>query len=371
MVDNDTDAAFHGGLGMQFYVTDRFGLRLEGQAHLPPAIIDSVLPTGDDASPDAVDFVAMGSLFSTLSEVVSTERQFYREKVVVTAPVAPPPPKDTDNDGLLDPDDRCPKNPEDVDGFEDEDGCPDTDNDKDGVADEVDKCPMQPELLNGIDDADGCPEEDTDGDGFLGSHDKCPGAPETINNFEDGDGCPDEIPEEVKKFTGVIEGIKFQSGSARILASSFPVLNKALDVLLEFKDVRLEIAGHTDSKGNALYNKDLSFERASSVRSYLVGRGVSPDRLVPVGYGEERPIASNRTRAGQRRKPSNRVHFAWRALGGLLASAHDLGERMTEDPLVELRRLVKGFRQHLTQQQHWGVVGAPEPDGAQGSRAER
>lgn len=72
----------------------------------------------------------------------------------------PPPPPDTDGDGVIDADDKCPEESEDIDLFEDEDGCPDTDNDGDGIADATDDCPDKAENMDGWDDEDGCPEED-------------------------------------------------------------------------------------------------------------------------------------------------------------------------------------------------------------------
>jgi hypothetical protein len=72
-----------------------------------------------------------------------------------------PQPKvlDRDGDGIPDDVDKCPDEPEDFDGFEDEDGCPDPDNDKDGIPDVADKCPNEPETVNGVEDEDGCPDE--------------------------------------------------------------------------------------------------------------------------------------------------------------------------------------------------------------------
>ena len=97
------------------------------------------------------------------------------------------PDPDNDQDGILDENDQCPLQPEDVDGFEDSDGCPDLDNDQDGVLDAQDKCPMQPgEPAN-----DGCPINDTDGDGIPDDKDTCPTEPEDKDGFEDADGCPD------------------------------------------------------------------------------------------------------------------------------------------------------------------------------------
>ncbi len=101
---------------------------------------------------------------------------------------------DRDGDGIKDDIDQCPDDPEDMDGFEDEDGCPDPDNDKDGILDKDDRCPNEPEDKDGDEDWDGCPESrdgDRDGDGILDSKDKCPDDPEDKDGFEDTDGCPD------------------------------------------------------------------------------------------------------------------------------------------------------------------------------------
>ena len=101
------------------------------------------------------------------------------------------PEPDNDTDGILDGDDKCPNDPEDKDGFEDEDGCPDTDNDKDGIEDTSDKCPNDPEDKDGFEDEDGCPDVDNDNDGLKDDVDKCPLEPEDKDGFEDEDGCPD------------------------------------------------------------------------------------------------------------------------------------------------------------------------------------
>ncbi|HTA18602.1 MAG TPA: thrombospondin type 3 repeat-containing protein, partial [Polyangia bacterium] len=105
-------------------------------------------------------------------------------------------PLDVDHDGIPDDADKCPIEPEDRDGFEDADGCPDPDNDHDGIPDVVDKCPNQPETKNGYKDEDGCPDKnlhdlDTDKDGVMDDVDKCPTEPEDKDGFEDADGCPD------------------------------------------------------------------------------------------------------------------------------------------------------------------------------------
>jgi len=118
------------------------------------------------------------------------------------------PDVDNDKDGICDPwvaaqgklakyakackgSDQCPNQPEDFDGFADDDGCPDLDNDKDGVPDSLDQCPNAPEDRDGFADADGCPDFDNDRDGVPDSIDKCQNEPEDIDGFEDLDGCPD------------------------------------------------------------------------------------------------------------------------------------------------------------------------------------
>jgi outer membrane protein OmpA-like peptidoglycan-associated protein len=100
--------------------------------------------------------------------------------------------RDRDGDGIPDHLDKCPTQPEDKDGFQDEDGCPDPDNDGDGIPDHLDKCPNQPEDKDGFQDEDGCPDPDNDGDGIPDLHDACPFEPETKNGYKDEDGCPDE-----------------------------------------------------------------------------------------------------------------------------------------------------------------------------------
>ncbi len=103
------------------------------------------------------------------------------------------PVRDTDGDGLFDDIDRCVTAPEDVDTFEDTDGCPDLDDDRDGIPDTADACRLEPETVNRHEDTDGCPDTvpDTDGDGLTDDVDACPAQPEDRDGFEDENGCPD------------------------------------------------------------------------------------------------------------------------------------------------------------------------------------
>jgi outer membrane protein OmpA-like peptidoglycan-associated protein len=205
---------------------------------------------------------------------------------------------DSDGDGIYDDVDQCPDVPEDKDGYEDEDGCPDYDNDSDGIPDVKDQCPMEPEDLDGFQDQDGCPDLDNDRDGIPDLVDKCPNQPETVNGYKDDDGCPDEKPKAITQ-TLILRGVNFKTASAELLEESYYVLEQVYNSLEAYPHVRVEIAGHTDNQGGEQYNMVLSYERAKSVMSYLVMRGIDQSRLVARGYGKTRPIADNKNEEGR------------------------------------------------------------------------
>jgi OOP family OmpA-OmpF porin len=205
---------------------------------------------------------------------------------------------DRDGDGIPDEVDQCPDVPEDKDGFEDQDGCPDYDNDKDGIYDAQDQCPDQPEDRDGFQDLDGCPDPDNDKDGILDVNDQCPNQPETFNGYKDNDGCPDEKPTEIKQ-TLILKGVNFKTASAELLDESYYVLENVFNSLEAYPNVRVEIAGHTDDQGGDSYNMALSNDRAKSVMKYLVDRGINPDRISAKGYGKTRPRATNSTADGR------------------------------------------------------------------------
>jgi OOP family OmpA-OmpF porin len=221
------------------------------------------------------------------------------------------PEEDNDKDGLLDEEDQCPKTPEDRDGIEDEDGCPDDDNDGDGLVDLEDACPNRAEDADGFEDEDGCPEDDNDGDRILDIKDACPLAAEVYNEVNDEDGCPDELPPppppEIERFTGVIRGINFKVNSDQITVDSYALLDEAAAVFIKYPSLRIEVAGHTDSDGAAEKNLDLSARRAKAVVTYLIRRGVPPDRLEWVGFGESAPLVDNKSPDGK--AVNRRVEF--------------------------------------------------------------
>ncbi len=260
-----------------------------------------------------------------------------KDKCAPGAPAPKPTPKDRDGDGILDEKDQCPDEPEDFDGWQDEDGCPEPDNDADGVLDKTDQCPNDPEDRDGFEDEDGCAELDNDKDGLNDTIDQCPNEAEDRDNFEDDDGCPepdndkdgfldadDKCPIEPgiapdgcpKKYVNVVvtdkkieikQTVYFDTNKAKIKKVSFALLDEVAQALKDNPKIKVEVQGHTDSQGNDKFNLKLSQSRANSVRAYLIKAGVAPDRMTAKGYGENVMIADNRTAEG--RAQNRRVEF--------------------------------------------------------------
>lgn len=219
------------------------------------------------------------------------------------------PDLDNDADGVPDTVDACPNVAEDKDGFADEDGCIDPDNDADTVLDIVDTCPMAPEDLDGFQDVDGCPDPDNDSDGILDVDDLCPDEPEDLNGIKDTDGCPDDILA-VKSGDSIVilEKVFFATGRDRVLRRSQPVLSAVAQVIKDNPSIlTIRVEGHTDDVGRDSGNLDLSQRRAESVQRELLKLEVDASRLEGVGYGETRPIDTNRTKEGRER--NRRVEF--------------------------------------------------------------
>lgn len=153
------------------------------------------------------------------------------------------------------------------------------------------------------------PPSDRDGDGIFDSDDACPDVPEDFDGFEDDDGCPEDQKVLVEKDRIVVlEPVYFFFDSDRIRPESNAVLSDVATAMLENREIALlSVEGHASSEGSSKHNKMLSGKRAAAVVRALVDKGVSQGRLVSVGFGEDRPIASNRTRAG--REKNRRVEF--------------------------------------------------------------
>jgi OOP family OmpA-OmpF porin len=133
--------------------------------------------------------------------------------------------------------------------------------------------------------APNCTDMDDDGDGVNNCDDKCPGsqAGQTIGP----DGCPVPVSIDLK-------GVNFDFDKATLRPDAVSILNEAIEILKRYPDLKVEVAGHTDSIGSDAYNQKLSERRAKTVYDYLTSNGVDAGRLVgPTGYGESRPIAPN------------------------------------------------------------------------------
>ncbi len=256
-------------------------------------------------------------------------------------PAVVPLPGDADGDGVLDAQDRCREKPENYNGFEDEDGCPDDpDTDGDGLRDSLDACVLSSEDIDQYLDEDGCPELDNDLDGIPDATDKCPNEGEDPDQYEDSDGCPEpdndgdevlDVHDECPNTPGqkavapfgcplkpalvlvtdcevkITQKIQFSYNKTIIAKESFPVLDAVVDVLTKNPSIQIDVEGHTDDKGSDAYNKTLSEQRAQSVRKYLLSHGVGAARLNAHGYGEERPLVPNNSDAN--RSLNRRVQF--------------------------------------------------------------
>ncbi len=192
---------------------------------------------------------------------------------------------DRDGDGIADKDDACP----DVAGPKELNGCPDTDGD--GIADKDDKCPD----VKGPRENQGCPWPDTDGDGVLDKDDRCPDVKGTVAN----NGCPEITEEQIMKLNAYAKTILFNSGKSTFMEQTYPVLQSIVGILKEYPNARFSIEGHTDSDGKDAMNQTLSEDRARAVKDYLVQSGISFERLSSIGYGEAKPIDTNKTKKGK------------------------------------------------------------------------
>ncbi|HVM88539.1 MAG TPA: OmpA family protein [Puia sp.] len=249
-----------------------------------------------------------------ITENISPAKPKPAPKAAIVIP-AVEPPKDTDGDGVIDSLDECPT----VAGLAQFHGCPDTDGD--GIPDKEDKCPNQ----KGIAKYNGCPIPDTDGDGINDEEDKCPNIagvakyngcpiPDTdgdgVNDEEDrcpnlpgvkeNQGCPLVKEEIVKKVMYDAKNIFFATGSSKLLAKSYKPLNEVAKILKDDSNLKLDIEGHTDNTGKPEKNQALSENRAKAVFNYLtIKGGIDTGRLSSAGFGDTKPIASNKTAQGK------------------------------------------------------------------------
>ncbi len=340
----DTDAVGHLGAGAKYWVTDKVALRADLRYLRAPA-------AGKDTGTNHYEVLlgaAFGLDFGGGGDDPEPEPEPDPDPdgdgIVGAADSCPNeagpapdgcPNKDSDGDGILDDADKCPNEAENVNSYQDDDGCPDEipDTDGDGFDDVVDKCPEDAEDVDGFEDKDGCPDTDNDGDGVTDAADKCPleqgpvenkGCPDTDR---DGDGvvdrldnCPDEKGTEAnhgckKKQLVVLtstqikimDKVFFRTGRARIRSRSRKLLKNIAQVMKNHPELKIRVEGHTDDVGDPDKNETLSQKRAEAVVKYIIKQGVPADRLTPVGFGQNKPIGMNDSKEG--RATNRRVEF--------------------------------------------------------------
>ncbi|MEO8234157.1 MAG: thrombospondin type 3 repeat-containing protein [Flavobacterium sp.] len=193
---------------------------------------------------------------------------------------------DADNDGVADIDDKCantkPGTRVDINGCA-------IDSDNDGVMDDMDRCPN----VAGVIALKGCP--DTDGDGIADMDDRCPNTKGTSENK----GCPEIAKADIVRITYIGSKIFFENNSDKLKVASLSQLDELAKILYKYEGASLTIEGHTDSVGADDFNMTLSQKRSDSVKQYLIGKGIEDARLKAIGFGETKPVASNKTTLGK------------------------------------------------------------------------
>ncbi len=337
-----TDNAAHAGAGVRLFLTNRIALRVEGRAIFTPSTHYTLI-TGNPRH-------YVGTLGLSVFHLGGQAK----EKNACPNPPAGAVldkrgcPVDSDQDGVPDGLDKCPNTP--LGAHVDATGCP-IDSDGDGVPDGIDQCPDTPK--GATVDAKGCPI-DSDGDGVPDGIDQCPNTPPGTK--VDATGCPLPVeaaaptpapptaptapapgkcppappgskvdangclilfaPEAARspapgappRPTLILTGVNFETGRSVLTRDSYVVLDAVAASLLANPDIRIEVAGYTDSTGRKYINYRLSQARAAAVRFYLARKGVPPARMIAKGYGASGYIAPNSTAAGRAQNRRVELH---------------------------------------------------------------
>lgn len=219
-----------------------------------------------------------------IAGLISQPRK-HRSKLIIANSIELPKALDGDNDGITDSIDRCPKVP----GLSRFNGCPDTDGD--GIPDYDDQCLTIPGTIK----YHGCTTPDTDGDGTNEEQDHCLNFTGPKTNH----GCPVIVKDMTDSINLAASNIFFKTGSFELLPYSFTALDNLVRILTENKTINLIIEGHTDNVGSQMNNQKLSENRAKTVAQYLSNKGIEKSRLKAIGFGREKPIATNDTEGGR------------------------------------------------------------------------
>jgi len=198
------------------------------------------------------------------------------------------PAVDMDGDGVYDRVDHCVNTPPGC--TVDQWGC-EHDSDGDGVCDGVDMCPDTPSGVKV--DKRGCPVGMVES--YRSSPPATPPEPEPKETTPPPPVAPPPSAAEEGLLTGVIrlDNVYFDTGKATLLPDSKTQLDELGLAIKKHPELKLEVDGHTDTRGSAKFNQKLSQERANAVRQYLIDNdGIDPDHLSAKGYGESRPLVS-------------------------------------------------------------------------------
>jgi len=304
--DEQNAGTLNGGLGLTFWFTEMVGLSLRSTYKQSFEDLRADMPSHmqhfagltfkfggkdtdndgiydkDDACPEVAGLKQFKGCPDTDGDgIQDSEDDCINDKGSIEMKGCP----DTDGDGIADKNDSCP----DVAGLKSLNGCPDADGD--GITDKDDKCPD----VAGPKENAGCPWPDRDGDKVLDKDDKCPDVAGTIAN----NGCPEVSDEVVKRLNDYAKTILFDSGKDTFKQQTYPVLQAMVAILKEYPNSKFSLEGHTDSDGKDAANQTLSENRAAAVKNYLGENGIDAVRLSSVGFGESKPIDTNKTKAGK------------------------------------------------------------------------
>ena len=260
--------AVNGGLGSNFWLTQNFGIGIQGDYVTTPA----------NKSDIANFWQASASL---LFRFGNTDRD--KDGIPDKEDACPDEPglpefqgcPDKDGDGIPDKDDQCP----DVAGPVENNGCPWPDTDGDGVLDKDDACID----VAGPVENKGCPWPDTDNDGILDKDDACP----TVPGLPEYNGCPKPQSAYADEATGALKGILFDFNKSTIRPESAEKIAQAAEIIKSSNGGTFLVEGHTDKKGSEAYNLKLSRERAAAVVGSLESKGVDGAQLKSRGVGEQ------------------------------------------------------------------------------------
>jgi OOP family OmpA-OmpF porin len=308
------------GGGARYFFTDNLAARLD--LRLPVVF--------DDTDFNLMATIGLSYFFSTTREPVATAEE------------VAPPPADSDGDGVNDAEDNCPDTP--VDVMVNVLGCP-PDIDGDGVFDYLDQCPDTP--ANASVDASGCPKDsdadglsdwqethrtgtdpqnpDTDGDHLSDGDEVSKFRTDPLNPDTDGGGVADGLEVNVAKTDPRIQEddvreikrteleVYFDTDSYVVKPEYYVEIEQVATFLKDNPEVDGIVEGHTDNRGSAEYNQELSERRAMSVIRVAEERfGVEPGRLTAVGYGGTQPVADNDTAEGRARNRRIEAAFSTR-----------------------------------------------------------